>query len=85
MLTANVNLSPTTARRSLGVFWEASRVLRRSSQGFHTICFTMLSKQNISVSPVLSIAKNVNLYLGEHEPNMRKVDVQSIEPVTGTL
>jgi hypothetical protein len=56
MFTTNVNLRPTIAERSGGVLREAARVLTRNSQGFHIICFAILSKQNISASTVSSIA-----------------------------
>jgi hypothetical protein len=63
MFIANVNLSPTIAVSSEGVFPEMSIDLRRALQGLPTMRLATLLKQKNSASAVPSVAKKVNLYL----------------------
>jgi hypothetical protein len=63
MLMANVNLSATMVAWSGGISPELFIDLMRASQGFPTMCFAILSKQNKSASAVPSLAIKLSLYL----------------------
>jgi hypothetical protein len=50
MLTANVNLSPTTARRSLGVFWEAKGFEKKFTRFSHNLFHNAIEAEHFSLT-----------------------------------
>ena len=63
MVIANVNFSEMIAARSGGVSFACLVDLMIASQDLPTMCFAMLSKQNISASAVPLVPIKANLYL----------------------